>query len=95
MSAKEYRFSEDELQKLIRSVSEDVTAQVTAKMAPAGLMTINQVAEKYPMSPGKVRQLILCGQIAHVRIGKKYLVHEHDMDKYLAANRVGSSVQAL
>ena len=53
--------------------------------ARARFMTVAEVAELLRVSSMTVYRLIKAGDLAAVRVGKSFRVHEDDVDRYLAS----------
>jgi excisionase family DNA binding protein len=53
------------------------------KRAPFRMFTINEASEYYGLPKHFVRRLVVTGEIPSVKAGKKYLINEKILEKYL------------
>jgi excisionase family DNA binding protein len=53
------------------------------KRAPFRMFTVNEAADYYALPKHFVRQLVVTGEIPSVKAGKKYLINEKILEKYL------------
>ena len=58
------------------------------------MFTINEAATHFRLSKHFVRQLVLTKTIPSIKAGKKYLINENILEKYLQSGAVCGKIEA-
>jgi len=56
--------------------------------APFRMLTINEASEYFDLPKHYIRQLVLTNTIPHIKAGKKYLINDKILEKYLQSGAV-------